>query len=425
MRADDEGFINSPKKIQRAIGCTDDDLRLLIAKSFVIPFESGIIVIKHWRIHNTLRKDRTKPTAYNTEKSMLSIEENGAYFLCDSQMSTTCQPNDNQVAAKCPHRLDKNRLDEIESEHDSSAPTHSKPAFHKHGEYKHIKLTDEQYSKLISDFGEPKTSEYIKRCENQPTIQGLSYDFNDTEYKQKQCDTYNETIGKLNETDGYNCDMCKNKGHSWVVVDNEILSRECEKCSLIRKSLNNLRKSGLNNLTFKNYIPKENWQRQLISLAQDYVKNTKDEWFFIGGQSGSGKTHICTATLRSLIMRYNIHAELFKWVEQGRTLKRLVNDETEYSKMIDKYKTAKALYIDDLFKVKKGEHPTNADVNLAFELIDYRYCNHLLTIISSEFSINDIIGIDESVGGRIKQSAENYVVYFKSDENKNYRLKHY
>lgn len=269
-------------------------------------------------------------------------------------------------------------------------------------------------------------SEIMKQAlQNQPTIQGLSYDFNDTEYKQKQCDTYNETIGKLNETDGYNCDMCKNKGHSWVVVDNEILSRECEKCSLIRKSLNNLRKSGLNNLTFKNYIPKENWQRQLISLAQDYVKNTKDEWFFIGGQSGSGKTHICTATLRSLIMRYNIHAELFKWVEQGRTLKRLVNDETEYSKMIDKYKTAKALYIDDLFKVKKGEHPTNADVNLAFELIDYRYCNHLLTIISSEFSINDIIGIDESVGGRIKQSAENYVVYFKLDENKNYRLKHY
>lgn len=79
MRADDDGFINNPKKIQRMIGCCDDDLRLLIVKGFIIPFESGIVVIKHWKIHNYIQKDRYKPTIYQEEKSMLEAKENKEY----------------------------------------------------------------------------------------------------------------------------------------------------------------------------------------------------------------------------------------------------------------------------------------------------------------------------------------------------------
>ena len=67
MRADDEGFINNPKKVSRMIGCGEDDLKLLIAKNFIIPFESGVVVIKHWLIHNTIRKDRAKETLYKEE----------------------------------------------------------------------------------------------------------------------------------------------------------------------------------------------------------------------------------------------------------------------------------------------------------------------------------------------------------------------
>lgn len=81
MRADDEGFINNPKKIQRMIGASEDDLKLLIAKNFIIPFESGIVVIKHWKIHNYLRSDRFKPTVYQEEKAMLCEKENKAYTL--------------------------------------------------------------------------------------------------------------------------------------------------------------------------------------------------------------------------------------------------------------------------------------------------------------------------------------------------------
>ncbi len=81
MRADDDGFINNPKKIQRMIGASDDDLKLLIAKSFLIPFESGIVVIKHWKIHNYIQKDRYKKTVYAEEAKMLGIKENKAYTL--------------------------------------------------------------------------------------------------------------------------------------------------------------------------------------------------------------------------------------------------------------------------------------------------------------------------------------------------------
>ena len=81
MRADDDGFINNPKKIQRMVGSGDDDLKLLIAKNFIIPFESGVVVIKHWKIHNYIRNDRYKETLYKEEKSQLSTGENKEYIL--------------------------------------------------------------------------------------------------------------------------------------------------------------------------------------------------------------------------------------------------------------------------------------------------------------------------------------------------------
>lgn len=87
MRADDDGFVNNPQRIMRVIGSTKNDFDLLLAKGFIIPFESGICVIKHWRIHNYLRSDRYKPTNYKEEKSMLRIKENGAYTLDDSAAS--------------------------------------------------------------------------------------------------------------------------------------------------------------------------------------------------------------------------------------------------------------------------------------------------------------------------------------------------
>lgn len=93
MSADDDGFVNNPKKIQRMVGAADDDLRLLIAKKFIIVFESGVIVIKHWKMHNYIQSDRYRPTDYLDEKSMLEIKKNKAYTLNGHEMDTNCIQN--------------------------------------------------------------------------------------------------------------------------------------------------------------------------------------------------------------------------------------------------------------------------------------------------------------------------------------------
>lgn len=82
MRADDEGFINKPKSIMRICGCKDDDIKILFAKKFVIPFESGVVVIKHWKIHNYIAKDRFTETKYKDERNQLRLDENKAYTTC-------------------------------------------------------------------------------------------------------------------------------------------------------------------------------------------------------------------------------------------------------------------------------------------------------------------------------------------------------
>lgn len=118
VRGDDEGFIDNPRSIMRNVRCTEDDMRILIAKQYIIPFESGIVVIKHWKIHNYIRKDRLKATEYVDEKAMLSIGSNDVY-----EVTNTCQSNVSQLTDKCQHRLVENRLDKSSSREEEKTTT--------------------------------------------------------------------------------------------------------------------------------------------------------------------------------------------------------------------------------------------------------------------------------------------------------------
>ena len=104
MRADDDGFVNNARSIMALTHATDDDLKILIAKSYVIVFESGVIVIKHWRLNNILRNDRYIPTKYTEEAQQLFIKEDGAYTLnqnkAEKRLATKWQPNDNQMTTQ-------------------------------------------------------------------------------------------------------------------------------------------------------------------------------------------------------------------------------------------------------------------------------------------------------------------------------------
>lgn len=157
MRADDDGFINNPRKIQRMIGSSDDDLKLLNAKRFIISFESGVIVIKHWKIHNYIQKDRYKPTLYQEEKAMLDDKNNISYTV-DTECIQDVSNMDTQV------RLGKDRLGKVRDRKDitpSECSPKAKPIRHKYGSYKNVLLSDEDMAKVKNEF----SSDYEDRIE--------------------------------------------------------------------------------------------------------------------------------------------------------------------------------------------------------------------------------------------------------------------
>ena len=111
MNADDDGFVNNPKKIQRMCGASNDDFKLLVAKSFVILFESGVIVIKHWKMHNYIQSDRYRPSDYIEEKSMLGLKKNRSYTLDEDKMYTRCIQNCIQNVSVDKNSIDKSSID--------------------------------------------------------------------------------------------------------------------------------------------------------------------------------------------------------------------------------------------------------------------------------------------------------------------------
>ena len=116
MGADDEGFVSNPKRIMRSIGSNEDDIKVLITKGYVIDVDEGIIVITHWNMSNHIRRDRKKNTIYIQQKSKLYLA-NGTYILrnllSDNQLTTNCQPNDNQPTTQ-------NSIEEISVDEDSN-----------------------------------------------------------------------------------------------------------------------------------------------------------------------------------------------------------------------------------------------------------------------------------------------------------------
>lgn len=163
MRADDDGFINNPKKIQRMIGCCDDDLKLLLAKNFIFAFESGVVVIKHWKIHNYIQKDRYKETVYKEEKAQLYEKENKSYTLgTPNGYNMDTQVRLGQVSLELGK--DRTGQDSVEE----------KPTRHKYGEYNNVLLTDEDYQKLITEFPNDY-EERIERLSSYIASTGKSY----------------------------------------------------------------------------------------------------------------------------------------------------------------------------------------------------------------------------------------------------------
>lgn len=253
------------------------------------------------------------------------------------------------------------------------------------------------------------------------------------DYEQYKVDGLNATEGNRHEEDGYHCNVCRNKGYIIKLVEYEDGSfhqvcTDC-KCAEVRNSIMRMKRSGLKDIikdyTFDKFQDDEPWQKSIKSAAMEYAKNPEG-WFFLGGQSGAGKTHLCTAICREFLLSGR-RVRYMLWRDDIVKIKGAVTDSEEYSKMIDEFKRVDVLYIDDLFKTGKAvdnsaQRPTNADINVAFEIINYRYNNPgLLTIISSELSEDELLDIDEAIGGRIYELAKSITIGKSRDRN--YRIK--
>lgn len=256
--------------------------------------------------------------------------------------------------------------------------------------------------------------------------------------EEQRCSFFNENEGELNKKDNYDCRICKNKGGYMKVSFGynglpEPVYVEC-KCMRVRRMIMKLERSGLKNIikdySFEKFETTEDWQKTIKDAAIKFTKDDEHTWFFIGGNSGAGKTHLCTA-ITAHYLRKDKTARYMLWRDEMPRIKAIVNDNDAYHKAITELKTVEVLYIDDLFKMGKDSNgnvqpPTVADINIAFEILNYRYNNkELVTIISSERTINDILDIDEAIGGRISEMTvpHGYYIGIKKDPAKNYRTK--
>lgn len=163
MVADDDGFVGNPKSVMRQASATQDDLKLLIAKRFVLSFESGVIVIKHWRINNYIQKDRYKSTTYVEELNTLALDDKGAYTE-KTNVYPKCIQNgykmDTQIRLGKVSILEKENEKEKEVAKQADKPP-SGAQKHKYGKYNNVLLTEDEHAKLLAEERGKEAIEYF------------------------------------------------------------------------------------------------------------------------------------------------------------------------------------------------------------------------------------------------------------------------
>lgn len=239
-------------------------------------------------------------------------------------------------------------------------------------------------------------------------------------------ESFNQTAGS--ET-GYDCPKCLNRGKiAFLRPGGGVAIGECD-CAKVRRSIRKMERSGLQNvireMTFERFQAQEDWQVHIKDRTMGYAEDPRG-WLLLSGQSGSGKTHLCTAVCRQRLLAGD-EVRYMPWRDEISRLKVLSPDSDQREKLLSELKTAPLLYMDDLFKTGRSADgtalPTAADVNIAFEILNYRYINHLPTIISTEKTPQELLEIDEATASRIMERAKGNIIHISRREKRNYRLR--
>lgn len=220
------------------------------------------------------------------------------------------------------------------------------------------------------------------------------------------------------------CPKCGGMGVIPSIQDGYEVVTICD-CKKLEQAKKRIEKSGLSEVmkkqSIESFLAKEDWQLRIKQSAYKFL-GTDGKWFFVGGQVGCGKTHICTGIMNEL-MKKGKSAYYMLWSDEVIKLKANKMNPEVYNNIINPIKTISVLYIDDFFKTEKDTKPSNADVMAAFEIINYRYTHGLVTLISSEKSIDDIKDIDEAIGSRIYQMSDGFRNVIRYEQGRNYRLR--
>lgn len=227
---------------------------------------------------------------------------------------------------------------------------------------------------------------------------------------------------------GYDCPLCGNKQVTFRLKEDKsgMVAVPC-KCVETRRCIRRMGESGLGDAlkdcTFDSFQTPEDWQKHLWNTARDYAAHPTG-WLSILGQSGCGKTHLCTAVCGKLLER-GIQVLYFSWREEAARLKAAPPERREA--LLEQYLQAPCLYIDDLLKTARGAdgavQPTAGDLNLAFTILGYRYTRKLPTILSSEYSLPELLRLDEAIGSRIAELSGKHLCAVRKDPQRNYRLR--
>lgn len=266
-----------------------------------------------------------------------------------------------------------------------------------------------------------KLLDQISDIENKPKVIGDPANWTNEQFLQWQVAMYNSSSREAK--DGYNCEACKNRGFFALINHaGDFALRPCS-CNNIRLQMINAKNSGFGDMlekyTFEGYETPEDWQKIIKKGAILYTQQKELPWLYIGGMSGSGKSHIATATATRILqqgktVRYVLWRALFHLMESYRY------EADKYNQQLDELGQIEVLVIDDFLKGMDKTKQGSA-LEIAFDIVNRRYNNMKATIISSEIQLGELEALDKALYGRIKERCGKFSLNIKNDESRNYR----
>ena len=247
------------------------------------------------------------------------------------------------------------------------------------------------------------------------------------EFHRLQCEKYNSSAGNLQ---GYDCPKCKNRGYFEKLTDDGFLMTvECS-CMNIRRNIQEMEKIGLGKdlrkCRFDSFHAEQDFQKFMLNRAEEYAHTKGNAWFWVAGQSGCGKTHLCTAICGQLLKQgRNIQYFLWGNILQSLESSRFKADLREF--LMQAIYHADVLYLDDFLKTPDDDFgkplkPSQSELQYAYMVINERYISGRKTIISSQHMLNELNSYDRATAGRITENSGKFNVNISRDDTRNFRL---